>query len=292
MAIAESELILNEDGSIYHLNLKPEHLSQNIITVGDPDRVEQITQYFNTIEYKIRKREFHTQTGTYKGHRITVISTGIGTDNIDIVFNELDALVNIDLITRENKTEHTTLQIVRIGTSGSIQPDIPIDSFVVSEIATGFDSLLHFYKSDHVQLPKISIALAKHLDLDQNKSMPYTVTYDKNLGEHMLSSIVTKGHTLTNVGFYGPQGRILRLPLQDNELNTKIASFTYENKKITNLEMETAGMYGMAKLLGHKAVSMNAIVANRATGEFSQNPKETVDKLIKYTLDKIASYRL
>ncbi|PKV50966.1 uridine phosphorylase [Aquimarina sp. MAR_2010_214] len=292
MAIAESELILNDDGSIYHLNLRPEHLAKNIITVGDPDRVDQITQYFETIEYKIQKREFHTQTGIYKGHRITVISTGIGTDNIDIVFNELDALVNIDLTTRKNKTEHTALHIVRIGTSGSIQPDIPIDSFVVSEIATGFDSLLHFYKSSHVQLPEISKALTKHLDLDQNKSMPYTVVYDKKLGEHMLSSIVQKGHTLTNVGFYGPQGRVLRLPLQDNELNTKIASFAYENKKITNLEMETAGMYGMAKLLGHKAVSMNAIVANRATGEFSKNPKETVNKLIKYTLDKIVSYHI
>ncbi|WP_109852881.1 nucleoside phosphorylase [Aquimarina sp. AU58] len=290
MAIAESELILNKDGSIYHLNLKPEHLAQTIITVGDPDRVDQVTQYFDTIECKIRKREFHTQTGTYKGHRITVISTGIGTDNIDIVCNELDALVNIDLIARKNKTEHTTLHIIRIGTSGSIQPDIPIDSFVVSEIATGFDSLLHFYKSHHVQLPEISKALAKHIDLDQNKSKPYTVAYDKKLGEHMLSSIVQKGHTVTNVGFYGPQGRVLRLPLQDNELNTKIASFTYENKKITNLEMETAGIYGLAKLLGHKAVSMNAIVANRATGEFSQNPKETVEKLIKYTLGKIANY--
>ncbi|WP_074406541.1 MULTISPECIES: nucleoside phosphorylase [Aquimarina] len=290
MAIAESELILNKDGSIYHLNLKPEHLAQTIITVGDPDRVDQVTQYFDTIECKIRKREFHTQTGIYKGHRITVISTGIGTDNIDIVCNELDALVNIDLITRKNKIEHTTLHIIRIGTSGSIQPDIPIDSFVVSEIATGFDSLLHFYKSLHVQLPEISEALAKHIDLDQNKSKPYTVAYDKKLGEHMLSNTVQKGHTVTNVGFYGPQGRVLRLPLQDQELNTKIASFVYGDKKITNLEMETAGIYGLAKLLGHKAVSMNAIVANRATGEFSQNPKETVEKLIKYTLDKIASY--
>lgn len=290
MAIAESELILNKDGSIYHLNLKPEHLAQTIITVGDPDRVDMVTQHFDTIECKIRKREFHTQTGIYKRHRITVISTGIGTDNIDIVCNELDALANIDLITRKNKTEHTTLHIIRIGTSGSIQPDIPIDSFVVSEIATGFDSLLHFYKSHHVQLPIISEALAKHIDLDQNKSKPYTVAYDKKLGEHMLSSIVQKGHTVTNVGFYGPQGRVLRLPLQDHELNTKIASFIYENKKITNLEMETAGIYGLAKLLGHKAVSMNAIIANRATGEFSQNPKETVEKLIKYTLEKIASY--
>jgi uridine phosphorylase len=292
MAIAESELILNKDGSIYHLNLKPEHLAQTIITVGDPDRVDQVTQYFDTIEYKIRKREFHTQTGIYKGCRITVISTGIGTDNIDIILNELDALVNIDLITRQNKTEHTALHIIRIGTSGAIQPDIPIDSFVVSEIATGFDSLLHFYKSHHVQLPQISKNLAKHIGLDQNKSMPYTVTYDKKLGEHMQSSIVQKGHTLTNVGFYGPQGRVLRLSLQDNDLNTKIASFVYENKKITNLEMETSGIYGLAKLLGHKAVSMNAIVANRATREFSQNPKETVNKLIKYTLDKIASYPL
>lgn len=292
MAIAKSELILNEDGSIYHLNLKPEHLAHTIITVGDPDRVDQVTQYFDQVEFKIHKREFHTQTGTYKGQRITVISTGIGTDNIDIVFNELDALVNIDFTDRKIKKKHIELNIIRIGTSGSIQADIPIDSFVVSEIAIGFDSLLHFYSSHHVQLPKISKALTKHLNWDSDKSTPYTVMYNKKLGEHMLSNKTQKGVTVTNVGFYGPQGRILRLPLQDNDLNKKISSFHYDTKRITNLEMETAGIYGMAKLLGHKAVSMNAILANRATGEFSKNPKDTVEKLIIYTLDKIANYSI
>ncbi|GAA4278959.1 nucleoside phosphorylase [Aquimarina mytili] len=290
MAIAKSELILNPDGSIYHLNLKPEHLARTIITVGDPDRVEQVTQHFDHIEYKIKKREFHTQTGSYKGQRITVISTGIGTDNIDIVFNELDALVNINLKTRETKKEHTALQIIRIGTSGAIQPNIPIDSFVVSEMAIGFDSLLHFYNSKHIQFQKISNALIKHLDWDTNKSTPYVVESDQKLAKHMQSEITHKGVTVTNVGFYGPQGRVLRLPLQDKDLNTKMGSFEFENNRITNLEMETAGIYGMAKLLGHSAISMNAILANRSTGEFSQNPKAVVNRLIQYSLDKINTY--
>ncbi|MDH7446592.1 nucleoside phosphorylase [Aquimarina sp. 2201CG14-23] len=290
MAIAESEFILNEDGSIYHLNLKPEHLADTIITVGDPDRVDQVTQYFDTIECKIQKREFHTQTGIYKGKRITVISTGIGTDNIDIVFNELDALVNIDFNKREIKQEHTSLNIIRIGTSGAIQPDIAIDSFVVSQIAVGFDSLLHFYESKDVQFPQISEPLAQHLSWDKDKSTPYVVSFDKKLGRHMQSERTKKGFTVTNVGFYGPQGRVLRLPTSDPILNEKLASFRYADKKITNLEMETAGIYGMAKLLGHRAVSMNAILANRATGEFSSNPGETVNNLIQYTLDKIISY--
>ncbi|MDY8136307.1 nucleoside phosphorylase [Aquimarina sp. 2201CG5-10] len=288
MAIAQSELILNNDGSIYHLNLKPEHLADTIITVGDPDRVSQVTQYFDRVEFSIHKREFHTQTGTYKGKRITVISTGIGTDNIDIVFNELDALVNIDLDSRRVKEKHTSLDIIRIGTSGAIQNDIPINSFIISEIAVGFDSLLHFYDSTDVQLPEFSKALIEHLDWDANKSVPYTVTSDSDLTDYLLSDKIKKGVTITNVGFYGPQGRVLRLPLQDDKLNQKIASFIHNNKKITNLEMETAGIYGMAKLLGHRAVSMNAILANRSTGEFSKDPKIVVDQLIQYTLDKIS----
>ncbi|WP_405206761.1 nucleoside phosphorylase [Aquimarina sp. LLG6339-5] len=290
MAIAESELILNKDGSIYHLNIKPEHLAATVITVGDPDRVNLVTKYFDTIEHKITKREFHTQTGIYKGKRITVLSTGIGTDNIDIVFNELDALVNIDLKTRKIKSNHTSLNIIRIGTSGAIQPETPIDSFIVSELAIGFDSLLHFYDSKDIQFPQISEPLMKHLDWNKDKSTPYVVSFDKKLGRHMQSDVTSKGFTITNVGFYGPQGRILRLPLSDANLNKKIASFSYADKKITNLEMETAGIYGMAKLLGHRAVSMNAMIANRATGKFSDNPEKTVNKLIKYTLDKIVSY--
>lgn len=289
MTIAESELILNDDGSIYHLNLRPEHLSSTVITVGDPDRVSQVTTYFDDIEFTIRKREFHTQTGTYKGKRITVISTGIGTDNIDIVFNELDALVNIDLTSRTVKKQHTPLHIIRIGTSGTIQSDIPIDSFVVSETGIGFDSLLHFYESDHTQLKNISSSLMQHLNWDKNKSVPYTVTASQKLVSHFHTKETKKGITVTNVGFYGPQGRILRLPLADNTLNSKLSSFEFEGQKITNLEMETAGIYGMAKLLGHHALSMNAIIANRATEEFSKDPKNVVDRLIQYTLDKIVT---
>ncbi|MBQ0733087.1 nucleoside phosphorylase [Aquimarina celericrescens] len=291
MPIAESEFILNEDGSIYHLHLKPEHLAQTVITVGDPDRVDQVTKYFEHIEFKIQKREFQTQTGSYKGKRITVISTGIGTDNIDIVLNELDALVNIDFETREVKKKHRSLNIIRIGTSGALQSDIDIDSFLVSEMAIGFDSLLHFYDSQHILSHKISDYLVQHLKWDHNKSTPYAVSGDDNLVNLMRSDTIRTGITVTNVGFYGPQSRVLRLSLQDNDLNAKMASFSHEKKKITNLEMETAGIYGMSKLLGHRAVSMNGILANRATGKFSKNPKETVERLIKYTLDKIIAMK-
>ncbi|WGD34493.1 nucleoside phosphorylase [Olleya sp. YS] len=287
MAIKESELILNPDGSVYHLNLKPEHIAETIITVGDPDRVSNITQYFDSVDFKTHKREFHTQTGTYKGKKITVISTGIGTDNIDIVFNELDALVNIDLSTRTVNKTLKSLDIIRIGTSGSIQRHIPIDSFLISEKAVGFDSLLHFYNSESIQDQETSNALVQHTNWSQSKSKPYVVKADKYLVEKMQSDKTVSGFTATNVGFYGPQGRILRLPIQDNGLNDKLASFNHSGQPITNLEMETAGIYGLSKLLGHRAVSMNAIIANRATGEFSSNPKQIVDDLIKYTLNKI-----
>jgi uridine phosphorylase len=287
MPINASELILNPDGSVYHLNLRPEHLASTIITVGDPDRVDSVTKYFDTVDFKVKKREFHTQTGTYKGKQITVISTGIGTDNIDIVFNELDALVNIDLEKREIKDHHTSLEIIRIGTSGSIQKDIPIDSFLISEYAAGFDSLLHFYQSEHVQFKDISDALVKHTNWSPLKSKPYVVQCDDDLMQRFSSQITHRGFTATNVGFYGPQGRILRLPIQDDGLNDKLANFDYNGRPITNLEMETAGIYGLSKLLGHKALSMNAIIANRATGEFTNRPKEVVDDLIAYCLEKL-----
>ncbi|WP_452222035.1 nucleoside phosphorylase [Lacinutrix salivirga] len=287
MPIQESELILNPDGSVYHLNLKPEHLADTIITVGDPDRVASVTKHFDTIEFKTHKREFHTQTGVYKGKRITVISTGIGTDNIDIVFNELDALVNINLNTREIKKELTSLTIVRIGTSGSIQKEIPIDSILISEFAAGFDSLLHFYNSEHIQHKDISKALIEQTNWYKAKSDPYVVSCDSDLLEKLSSAKTVKGFTATNVGFYGPQGRVLRLPIQDSQLNDKLANFNYKGRAITNLEMETAGIYGISKLLGHKALSMNAIIANRATGEFSANPKQIVNELIEYTLNKL-----
>ncbi|MFD2917728.1 nucleoside phosphorylase [Psychroserpens luteus] len=287
MPIKASELILNPDGSVYHLNIRPEHLATTIITVGDPDRVSSVTKHFDSVDFTTRKREFHTQTGTYKGKKIIVISTGIGTDNIDIVFNELDALVNIDLDKREIKPELTSLDIIRIGTSGSIQKDIPIDSIVISEYAVGFDSLLHFYDSEHVQYFKISEALKAQTNWFDKKSDPYVVKCSDRLLKKLSSEKTFTGFTATNVGFYGPQGRILRLAIQDNELNDKLANFNYDGKTITNLEMETAGIYGLSNLLGHNSLSMNAIIANRATGEFSEDPKEVVEQLIKYTLDKI-----
>lgn len=287
MPIQESELILNPDGSVYHLNLRPEHLANTIITVGDPDRVDHITKHFDKVEFQTKKREFHTQTGTYKGKRITVISTGIGTDNIDIVFNELDALVNIDLKTREIKSELTSLEIIRIGTSGSIQKNIPIDAFLISDYAVGFDSLLHFYQSKDVQFEDISEALVKHTNWFASKSKPYVVRCDESLMKRFSSDKTHKGFTATNVGFYGPQGRVLRLPVQDKDLNDKLANFDYKGMPITNMEMETAGIYGLSKLLGHKALSMNAIIANRATGEFTSRPKEVVNDLIAYCLDRI-----
>lgn len=289
MAIQESELILNPDGSVYHLNLKPKHIADTIITVGDPDRVSGVTKYFDSVEFTTHKREFHTQTGVYKGKRITVISTGIGTDNIDIVFNELDALVNIDLKTRTINKTHKSLDIIRIGTSGSIQKEIGIDTFLISEKACGFDSLLHFYNSKHIQQTDVAEALVAHTNWSSDKSKPYVVKADKDLTAKLESDQTTKGFTATNVGFYGPQGRVLRLSIQDNDLNDKLASFSFNGQPITNLEMETAGIYGLSKLLGHRAVSMNAIIANRATGEFSQDPKKVVDQLITYTLDKIVS---
>lgn len=287
--IAESELIINADGSIYHLNLLSEDIAQTIITVGDPDRVESVTKHFDTIEVSKQKREFKAETGTYKGKRITVISTGIGTDNIDIVFNELDALVNVDFATRTVKKEKTILDIIRVGTSGAIQADIPIDSFLLSEIAAGFDSLLHFYQSEYIQEKDISKEIIDQTDWTEEKSAPYVVRCNDDLANILRSDKVLSGFTATNVGFYGPQSRTIRLPLKDAELNNKLARFRYNDTRITNLEMETAGIYGMAKLLGHRAVSMNAILANRANGVFSKNPDKTVAELIIYCLDSLTS---
>jgi uridine phosphorylase len=289
MPIKESELILNPDGSVYHLNLKPEHIADTIIFVGDQDRVAKVSRHFDSIEFETQKREFKTHTGTFKGKRLTVISTGIGTDNIDIVLNELDALVNIDLNKREIKKELKPLNIIRIGTSGSIQPEIPVDAFLISKYAVGFDSLLHFYKSDHVQRQDIADALIHHTQWSNKKSMPYVVQSNTELHKKLSSSDTFDGFTATNVGFYGPQGRVLRLKLQDNDLNDKLSTFNFNDMTITNLEMETAGIYGLAALLGHKAVSMNAIIANRVHGEFSKNPDATIAQLILYTLNNLVS---
>lgn len=288
MTLKASEFIQNHDGSIYHLNLLPENIADTIITVGDPDRVQAVTKYFEHIEFRKNKREFHTQTGTYKGKRITVISTGIGTDNIDIVFNELDALVNIDFTTRKIKPNLKSLDIIRIGTSGAIQANIPVDSFVVSNAGIGFDSMLHFYSSDEVKDKSFSEALVRDLKYSPHLGIPYVVSCDEELAAQFNDGFF-RGATLTNCGFYGPQGRVLRLKLQDPDLNDKISAFEYKGSKITNLEMETAGMYGLAKLMGHRCVSLNAIIANRATGDFTKDSKATVDHLIRITLEILAA---
>ncbi len=285
--IAPSELILNPDGSIYHLNLKPEHLAHNIIFVGDQDRVAKVAKHFDSIEFETQKREFKTITGTFKNKRFSVISTGIGPDNIDIVVNELDALVNIDLKTRTIKKEHTSLNIVRIGTSGSLQSDIPVDSFVLAKYGLGFDGMLHAYDCEHILEREMEDTFIKHTDYSTIKSRPYIVKNSSKLGSVLTSDKVFTGITATAGGFYGPQGRVLRLAIQDPKLNKKIDSFNFKGAKITNLEMETSAIYGLAKLLGHQAVSMNAIIANRANLTFSEDPYKTVDNLIEYTLNKL-----
>tara|TARA_R110000868_G_scaffold257575_3_gene514805 strand:+ start:37959 stop:38828 length:870 start_codon:yes stop_codon:yes gene_type:complete len=288
MKFGSSELILNADKSVYHLNILPQDLADTVITVGDPDRVSRVSQYFDKIEVKKGKREFLTHTGWLKNKRITVVSTGIGTDNIDIVLNELDALANIDFTTRTIKKDKRQLDIIRIGTSGAIQPEIPLDSFLLSEYAIGLDSLLHFYDSSHIQHPQIQQAFLKHTNWSKDKSTPYVVGYDKFLAERFMSDKIQLGFTATNVGFYGPQGRVLRLKLEDENMNTKLASFNHDNKRITNLEMETSGIYGLAKLLGHRAISLNCIVANRSNGKFSLRPDVAIDELINFTMNKIA----
>ena len=285
--IQASELILNPDGSVYHLNLKPEHIAHDIIFVGDQNRVEKISSQFDTIEFSFQKREFKTHTGTLNGKRISVISTGIGPDNIDIVMNELDALVNIDLITRQPKTTLTSLNIVRIGTSGSLQADVPVDSFVMSKFGLGLDNMLRSYLVDEISNTNMEEAFINHTHWDSRKGRPYVISCSEKLEKLIESDIIHKGITATAGGFYGPQGRVLRLEIQDKNLNSKMDNFKFEGNRITNLEMETAAIYGLSKLLGHNALSLNAIIANRATGTFSEDPYKAVDELIKYTLEKL-----
>ena len=287
MSIKQSELILNPDGSIYHLNLRPEHIATNIIFVGDQDRVDKISKHFDSIEFTTQKREFKTTTGTYKKKQFSVISTGIGPDNIDIVLNELDALVNIDLKTRKPKEHLTSLNIVRIGTSGSLQDDIPVDSFVIGSHGLDLNGLLHSYQIDAISNPEIEDAFVKHTNWSAKKSYPIVIENSKELEYRLKSDKTHQGITATAGGFYGPQGRILRLAIQDNELNHKIDSFSFNHHRITNLEMETSAIYGLSKLLGHKACSINAIIANRANGSFSENPGKVVADLIEYTLEKL-----
>jgi uridine phosphorylase len=285
MPIPSSELILNPDGSVYHLNLRPEELATKIITVGDPERVSKISKYFDSIEVVKQKREFVIHTGHYKGNRITVISTGMGTDNIEIVLTELDALVNINLETREIKKELTTLEIVRIGTSGCLQPEIEIDTQLASRDAIGLDTLMQFYK-----LPQSPSEVATVEKLKEHLGLlftPYVVSANDELLKRIGFDMI-QGTTITCPGFYAPQARVLRLETVINEYISKLFSFrNEENQPITNFEMETAGIYSMAKLLGHKALSISAIVAHRVHNTFSLQAENTIDQIALKVLDRI-----
>lgn len=285
--IAESELIINSRGAIYHLDLRPEELATNIITVGDPGRVAGVSKYFDKVEHRAEHREFVTHTGTIGKKRISVVSTGIGTDNIDIVLNELDALVNIDLQTRLVKNELQHLNIIRIGTSGSLQADVPVDGFVASSHGLGIDNLLNFYRHDHNEEEKQLLhSFITQTQLHSSISYPYLTGAGSSLLKHFVNGF-HQGITVTCPGFYGPQGRILRLGLSNPGLINRLTEFSFGQHRITNFEMETAGIYGLGKLLGHQCLSLSAIVANRITKQFSQDSGKTVDTLITKALEII-----
>lgn len=287
--IKSSELITNDDGSIFHLHLLPEDLADTVILVGDPGRVETISAYFDTIELKKSNREFYTVTGRYNNRRLSVISTGIGPDNIDIVINELDALVNIDLKTKEIKPDKHSLNIVRIGTSGSVQADIPVDSFVISEKSIGCDGVIRFYGDNQSVCDRdFEEAFIRHCQWAADAARPYVVNASASLVERLHTAGQTiKGVTLTAVGFYGPQGRILRLPLAMPGINDRITAFRYQNYKVTNYEMESAAITGLCNLLGHHAATICLIIANRMTGDASADYHGYMKKLIEYTLTQL-----
>jgi uridine phosphorylase len=286
--IQHSELIINNDGSIFHLHLKPEQISDQIILVGDPDRVDVIASFFSSIEFSIQNREFKTITGWFNGKRITVISTGIGTDNIDIVLNELDALVNIDLKTRTINNEHKSLNIVRIGTSGGLQPDLPVNSFVISQKSIGFDGMLNYYanREDYCDLV---FEKAFKTFTNWNNSLPtfYVVDSSKTLLSKFNDDIFTHGVTISAPGFYGPQGRVLRLPLAVPELNKQIEEFRFNQHKITNFEMESSAIYGLSKMLGHEALTICLIIANRVVLTANENYRDEMKKLIILVLERL-----
>ena len=287
--IPESELILNSDNSVYHLNLLPHEIADTVINVGDPDRVAIVSKFFSSIEIKKQKREFVTHTGVYKGKRITVLSTGIGTDNIDIVYNELDALANIDLEKRVIKDKLTSLNLIRIGTSGSLQKDIPVDSFVFSKFGLGLDGLLNFYKLiNDDEENEIIRAFRSHYPNEGILSLPYIARCSDKL-EEKLSTGMFKGMTASCSGFYAPQGRVLRYELARPNFIETLHSFEFSGNRITNFEMETGAMYGLAKILGHQCCSINAIVANRITNEHTHKGEETMNAMIETVLDRIAA---
>jgi uridine phosphorylase len=287
--IEPSELILNPDGSVYHLHLKPEQIAKDIILVGDPERVEMIISFFDEIEFRTQNREFVTVTGFYKRKRISVLSTGIGSDNIDIVVNELDALVNIDLDTREIKSAKTSLNLIRIGTSGALQAEIPINSFLISCKAIGFDGLMNFYarRNEIADLP-FEKSFKAHTNWDPSLPSPYVVNCDLDLYNKITDDEFLSGITISAPGFYGPQGRELRLEIVDQHIIGKIESFRFNMMKITNYEMECSAIYGLSKLLGHQALTVCVIVANRITRNTSIDFKPVMRRLVIKILDKLS----
>jgi uridine phosphorylase len=286
--IAPSELILNADGSIFHLHLKPGQIANDVILVGDPGRVEMIADFFDEIEVKAQNREFVTVTGRYKGKRITVLSTGIGTDNIDIVINELDALVNIDLGTREIKADKTSLNLIRIGTSGALQGDIPVDAFLVSRKAIGFDGLMNFYaRREEIADIEFENAFKSYTNWNPLLASPYVVDCNEDLYNKITDGDFIPGITISAPGFYGPQGRELRLNIIDRQINDKIEAFRFDDMKITNYEMECSAIYGLSKLLGHQALTVCIIIANRISRDASSDYKPVMKRLVLKILDKL-----
>jgi uridine phosphorylase len=287
--IAPSELIINPDGSIFHLHLKPGQIAGDIILVGDPGRVQMIADFFDKIEFKVQNREFVTVTGLYKGKRMTVLSTGIGTDNIDIVINELDALMNIDLVTREIKAEITSLNFIRIGTSGGLQGDIPVDAFLISRKAIGFDGLMNFYarREEFADL-QFEEAFKLYTNWNPLLASPYVVNCDLELYNKIADEEFISGITISAPGFYGPQGRELRLGIVDKYINDKIESFRFKGMKITNYEMECSAIYGLSKLLGHQALTVCIIIANRINHNSSTDYQPVMKRLVKKVLDRLA----
>jgi uridine phosphorylase len=285
----ESELIFNEDGSVYHLKLKPENISNTIILVGDPARVDLITQYFSSIEFTIQNREFKTVTGIYKSTRLSVLSTGIGSGNIDIVLNELDTLVNIDFNTRNVKTSLSKLNLVRIGTSGSIQDDIPVDSLLISSKAIDIDGFLNNYKISKEHTDNSVDQFLDNYKENNNKTSPLCFKCSDNLMNKLKDIADFSGVTVTCNGFYGSQGRSIRMQSSNDDFIKELNKIQFINDRVTNLEMETAIIYGMSKILGHEAISLNAILANRENGTYSENPSKTINKLILLTLNNLSN---
>lgn len=285
--IPESELIINSDGSAFHLHIKPEQLSDKIVMMGDPDRVTMTASFFDTIECDVQSREFHTVTGTYKGKRITALSHGIGTDNIDIVVTELDALANIDFNTRMVKDAFKQLTMVRVGTSGGMQPHCPVGSYVVSEKSIGFDGLIHYYaNSGAVREKEFEEAFQKHVNWSPFHCSPYVVSADEELVDRIGHDMI-RGVTISAIGFYGPQGRHVRMSLADPDLNAKIESFRYQDYSITNYEMESSAIAGLGKMMGHRAMTVCAIIANRVALESNADYKGSTEELIRIVLDRI-----